>query len=289
VLAMIAGIVFGVSGLLFQVVVMGGAARNLVTHLLWNEPVTARRTYANVWSRVWGLLAAALVLGVIVGVTGLIVFSVMYFMIVLLAIGTVAIAYVAPVWFTAVVAVIGAVVVLTAAFALFFLVVARFAYVPQVIVVEGKGVFDAIGRSFTLARGNIRRLMALALFAWLAAYSALMILIIPLGWIGYLNGINPFVPGAEQIPAWYSIGYSVIGQISSILIAPIWMLGLSLLYVDERVRHEGYDIELMAARNLGPMPQPQAPVQQAYTPVLATQPEAAANGGWRQNSTLGLG
>jgi hypothetical protein len=32
------------------------------------------------------------------------------------------------------------------------------------------------------------------------------------------------------------------------------MLGLSLLYVDERVRHEGYDIELMAARELGELP-----------------------------------
>ena len=35
----------------------------------------------------------------------------------------------------------------------------------------------------------------------------------------------------------------------------IWMLALSLMYVDERVRHEGYDIELMAARQLPPMPE----------------------------------
>jgi hypothetical protein len=32
------------------------------------------------------------------------------------------------------------------------------------------------------------------------------------------------------------------------------MLGLSLLYVDERVRHEGYDIELMASQQLGEVP-----------------------------------
>jgi hypothetical protein len=32
------------------------------------------------------------------------------------------------------------------------------------------------------------------------------------------------------------------------------MLSLSLLYVDERVRHEGYDIELMTARQLGEVP-----------------------------------
>jgi hypothetical protein len=33
------------------------------------------------------------------------------------------------------------------------------------------------------------------------------------------------------------------------------MLGMSLLYVDERVRHEGYDIELMASQKLPEMPQ----------------------------------
>jgi hypothetical protein len=213
---------------------------------------------------------------------------ILYFLIVLLVLVCVAVAMITPVWFTTIVGAVGGVGVALAAFALFFLIMARIAYVPQVIMVEGKGVMDAIGRSFSLARGNIRRLMALAIFALLASYSALMILIIPLGWIGYLNGVNPFIPGAAEVPAWYSIGYSVIGQVSSILIAPIWMLGLSLLYVDERVRHEGYDIELMAARHLGPMPQPQAPVQQVYTPALVTEPEASADGGWRQNSTLGL-
>ena len=50
------------------------------------------------------------------------------------------------------------------------------------------------------------------------------------------------------------IGYQVVGQVASILLMPVWMLGLSLLYVDERVRHEGYDIELLAARRLGEMP-----------------------------------
>jgi hypothetical protein len=41
---------------------------------------------------------------------------------------------------------------------------------------------------------------------------------------------------------------------ASVLLTPVWMLGLSLLYVDERVRHEGYDIELMASQQLGELP-----------------------------------
>ena len=81
-----------------------------------------------------------------------------------------------------------------------------------------------------------------------------MLLLVPLSWYGYLHGINPSPFDAERWPGWYSIGYQVVAQLSSIFLAPVWTLGLSLLYVDERVRHEGYDIELMAARQLGEIP-----------------------------------
>ena len=52
---------FGViaGGYLSTLVVMGGATRTLVAHLLNNEPVTARATYAAVRARFWGLLAAS--------------------------------------------------------------------------------------------------------------------------------------------------------------------------------------------------------------------------------------
>ena len=82
--------------------------------------------------------------------------------------------------------------------------------------------------------------------------SALMILVAPLSLYGYLSGVDILNPGAW--PVWYAVAYSVTGPLSSILLTPVWMLGLSLLYVDERVRHEGYDIELMAARQLGEVP-----------------------------------
>jgi hypothetical protein len=59
---------------------------------------------------------------------------------------------------------------------------------------------------------------------------------------------------AARLPAWYTVSYMALWQVSTILLAPVWMLGLSLLYVDERVRHEGYDIELLAAQVFGEMP-----------------------------------
>jgi hypothetical protein len=162
----------------------------------------------------------------------------------------------------------------------------KVAYVPQVLLVEGKRVFESVGRSFSLAKGNVRRLMAMTFFITFATYSALMILVIPLGWYGYLNGIDPSPWNATLWPAWYAIGYSVLEPLSSILLAPVWMLGMSLLYVDERVRHEGYDIELMASQRLGPMPE--LNVASPFAPAISTAPNRLPLQPSHSGSILGL-
>ena len=240
------------AGYLFMVVVMGGATRTLVAHLLRNDPVTARATYKAVRSRFWGLVAASLIVVVWFCVAFFPTFMVWYIAVVFLVLATIFLStttfYVIPI----VLSVIGGIVLTLLSLWFFFFVVGRVAYVPQVMLVEGKGVIASFSRSFSLARGNVRRLMAMTLFTSFAAYSALMILVVPLGWYGYVVGIDPF--NDTNWPVWYSIANSVLGPLSSILLTPVWMLGLSLLYVDERVRHEGYDIELMAARQLGELP-----------------------------------
>lgn len=158
-----------------------------------------------------------------------------------------------------------------AAFAVwvFFLFAGRAAYVMQALMVEGKGVSAAIGRSARLARGNTRRLMAMFFFTLFAGYSALTLLLVPLAWAGFLLGVNPLEWDQSRLPAWYSISYEVVAQLSAILLAPVWMLGLSLLYVDERVRHEGYDIELLAAQRFGDIPNLPAGYQTPLEPALA--------------------
>lgn len=239
------------AGYLFILVVMGGATRTLVAHLLSNEPVTARATYTAVKARFWGLLGASVIVLMWIMASSTAAFMGWYIVFLGFALASMLFAAVAP-WLMAVVAVIGSLVASMLALWVFFLIVARVAYVPQVMLVEGKGVFAAVGRSFSLARGNVRRLMAMTLFTTFATYSALMILAVPLGWYGYLNGVDPW--NSAHWPAWYAVAYSVLGPLSSIVLTPVWMLGLSLLYVDERVRHEGYDIELMAARQLGELP-----------------------------------
>jgi hypothetical protein len=260
-----------VGGHLFSLIVMGGASRNLVTHLLWNEPVLVSTTYAAIRSRFWSLLGATLIvvlwlgLSLMVGYFGASVIAVFLFIIIAF------LASWSPFWLTLIVGIIGGVASVGVFLWLFFFMAGKVAYVPQVLLVEGKQVFESVSRSFSLARGNVRRLMAMTFFITFATYSALMLLVMPLGWYGYINGIDPSPWNAPNWPAWYAIAYSVVEPLSSILLTPVWMLAMSLLYVDERVRHEGYDIELMASQRLDPMPQ--IDVTSPFAPAISTGPK----------------
>jgi hypothetical protein len=267
VMVLLGGGLIIVCGSLFSLIVMGGATRNLVAHLVWNEPVTFRTTYLAVKSRFWGLLGASMLVAMWLAFSALAawmsfgIFSMV--MVLSMAVGS----RISP-WLASLAVGITTFAAIAVALTIFFLLAGRMAYVPQAMLVEGRAVFSAIGRSFSLASGNVKRLMAMTLFTFFATYSALMLLMIPLGWYGYLSGVD-LSPFGTGWPTWYAIGYQVILQCSHILLAPIWMLGLSLLYVDERVRHEGYDIELMAARQLPEMPT-LAGVVSPFAPALVT-------------------
>jgi hypothetical protein len=248
----IVGVLLAWLGRFAFLLIMGGASRNLVLHLLWNEPVSARAIYRNVRSRFWGLVGALLLI-IFFGAALGIPLGFVWLMLVGLGVGG-AVAISGGSTFGVVIAVVLSFAFTLAVLFAYFFVMGRLAYVPQVMLVEGRGVGEAVGRSISLARGNVRRLTAMFLFTSFATYSALMLLIVPLGWYGYLRGVNPFDMNPAEAPLWYSIGQQVLTQAAAILIAPVWMMGLSLLYVDERVRHEGYDIELMARQRLGDMP-----------------------------------
>ncbi|MEO8073222.1 MAG: hypothetical protein ABI686_08225 [Acidobacteriota bacterium] len=250
--------------------VMGGASRNFVRHLLFNEPITFSETYKNVRKRLGGLIAASIILSILLGFIGLIIF---YFGFIIGFIGVMAAiaAFSFSPFITFIVSLLVGLAVTFGTGWLIFLIASRFAYVPQVMLVEGLGVFAAIGRSTSLASGNVKRFAALFIFTTVATYSALSLFYIPLGWYAYLNGVEIFTFGTQSVPAWYEIAGQFVWQASFILLIPVWMIGLCLLYVDERVRHEGYDIELMAARRLGEIPSVPSQFVNPLQPALAQQ------------------
>ncbi len=252
--------------------VMGGAARNFVRHILFGEPLSFAATYKNTRTRLGGLIVASAVIAVLLGIVGIMIF---YFGLTIATIVVMLAAYFfsfSPFLIIIVSVLIGAAVLVGTGWAFFFLA-SRFAYVPQIMLVEGQSVTSALGRSATLASGNVKRFAALFVFTTVATYSALSLFYIPLGWYAYLEGVPIFSFGFDKdlIPAWYEIATQFIWQASFILLMPVWMIGLCLLYVDERVRHEGYDIELMAARRLGEIPSVPREYVNPLQPALANQ------------------
>lgn len=269
--------------------VMGGASRNFVRHLLFGEPLTFKETYLNTWNRIAGLIAASSIITFLLGMIGIFVF---YFGFAIGGLGIIAAVAVLQA-IPELAFIVGTVLAIVAALGslwLFFLVASRFAYVPQVMMVEGQGVFSALARSASLASGNVKRFAFLFIFTFVAIYSALAILYVPLAWYASATGIELFAFDADVIPAWYEIAFQLIWQASMILLSPVWMVGLCLLYVDERVRHEGYDIELMAARQLGEIPAVPVSYINPLQPALASQAPVIAPAAASKSSftTLGL-
>ena len=269
--------------------VMGGASRNFVRHLLFGEPVTFRETYKNVRQRLGGLIFASLTLSISIGFFGAVILSFGLFF-ALFVIGLTIEAFGFSTVLTFVVSFLLALAILFGVGWVFFFVASRFAYVPQAMMVEGRSVFSAIGRSLNLASGNFKRFVALFIFSSFSTYSALSLLYVPLGWYAYANGVELLsFDAANTIPAWYEIISQFVWQISFILLTPIWMIGLCLLYVDERVRHEGFDIELMAAQRLGEIPAVSHEFSNPLQPALSEQ--SVANQLRKRDSkmiTLGL-
>ncbi|CAN5782407.1 hypothetical protein BH24ACI3_BH24ACI3_12130 [soil metagenome] len=266
---------------------MGGASRNFVRHLLYGDRISFGDTYRNTWGRLAGLIAASALISFLIGLIGFLVFYA-WVIVAMLAIALIAIALES---FPALVFALGGgvfLVSLAATYMLFCLIAARFAFVPQVMLVEGQGVFSAIGRSLTLASGNAKRFAALFAFTLVATYSSLAILYVPLGWYAWLQGVELIPLSGQVTPAWYEISAQLVWQLSIILLSPVWMIGLCLLYVDERVRHEGYDIELMAARRLGEIPSVPQKYVNPLQPALGERVPNPPSGSGRAKRSSGI-
>lgn len=242
-------------------ITVGGVSRNFIRHVLSDGELTFRETCKNIKKRMSGLIGMSTLIVILfaffslilffstnmvivfgtsmiifftTGFEGFIAFSengnIIYYLQVLLLIFFGLAVFFGGVW-------------------LFFLVMSRFVYVPQIMLVENLSAFAAVRRSTNLASKNVKRVAALFIFTLIALYSLIVLFYIPLGWYAWVNGINLFE--FAEVPAWYTISGQVISQASLILLTPVWIIGICLLYVDERVRNEGYDIEIMASQRLG--------------------------------------
>lgn len=233
--------------------VLGGASRSLVYHFFDGAPLRARDVYRTVRERIWALIGAMLIVGLMaIGLTIMIYFVVVVLLLIYAALGAV-IGPILPDWIRTVSNITFGIFLIVVAIVGALLLYCRVVYVPQILMVEGKGVYSSISRSFALASGEIIRIAALIIFWFYVAWSLWLLLMLPLGWYGYWVGVD-INPLSSNEPLWYRIAQQTMTQVSEILIAPIAMLGFTLLYLDSKVRKEGFDVELISNRVLPPPP-----------------------------------
>ena len=119
----------------------------------------------------------------------------------------------------------------------------RVGYLPvPALMLEGVGVFGAIGRGFRLSRRQFWRIFGIALLTVVITGVASQVLSVPVSMIGQV-GILALGPQYEIL------GLVVIQAITSVLtaafVAPFTGAVTSLQYLDQRIRKEAYDVELM--------------------------------------------
>ncbi|MEP6641156.1 MAG: hypothetical protein ABJB93_04515 [Gaiellales bacterium] len=196
---------WGLVGSLLQAVVLGGVTPGVATLVIADVRAGIEPAAASVWRRLAPILTG-LVLSVALA---------------LLLAGASIVLLVAP----------------------FLLLIVWFQFVGQVVVVERRRFFEAMGRSRDLVQGSYWRVAGYAILAAIIT--------------GVVSGALAAAPSAAasqfglHLAATRAIGDG-IDIVSRVLVAPVQALLMGLLYFDLRLRREGGDI----ARMLDALPVP---------------------------------
>jgi len=130
----------------------------------------------------------------------------------------------------------------------------RYSLAVPASVVENLATGKAIRRSVELSKGSLGRIFVLALLVGLIRLL-----------LGLLFGFPLIILGVKHPGQAMPIHWLLLQQLgiflSNALIGPIYAIGLTLFYYDQRIRKEGFDIEwMMQAAGLTPLQAPELAV-----------------------------
>jgi hypothetical protein len=135
----------------------------------------------------------------------------------------------------AVAAIVGAVV-------LVIWIVARYSLAVQACVVEGTKVFSSMKRSVVLSKGSVGRIVVIYLLFVVMNLVIGLTLQFAVGLVGALFHSFQVTFGLQALAAF----------VAGVLVGPLATVAMSLVYYDERVRKEAFDLQLMMAALDGP-------------------------------------
>jgi len=114
-----------------------------------------------------------------------------------------------------------------------------FAFVSQIMILEGQAGTNAMGRSMDLSKGHRWRILGLG------------VLTVLVNWIlGCVSGaLFQFVlPYVVDSPTLLALLNTASGNLIQMVIEPLWAVAWILLYYDVRIRKEAFDLQILATR-----------------------------------------
>ena len=134
----------------------------------------------------------------------------------------------------------------------------RLAFVTAVIVLEGRGIASAFARSWRLTTGSqFWRILGIRFLTAIVVGIAANLVTLPITVVGIVAVIA--LAGSDQLFMWQAIIAGVATLISGAITTPFSAGVDALMVVDQRIRREGLDVQLIHAAQLGgPAPWPSA-------------------------------
>lgn len=127
----------------------------------------------------------------------------------------------------------------------------------QTCVLEKLGALASLKRSFSLARGSVGRLFIILLLSTAIAMGLILACMVPLIFlVGFLKGAGAMVALIVMVVVYF---------LAIVISTPISTIAFSLVYYDQRVRKEAFDLTLMMEA-LGQAPPPMQMSASAGTP-----------------------
>jgi hypothetical protein len=137
---------------------------------------------------------------------------------------------------------------------IYFAVAWIFAY--HVLVIEGRGVMAALGRSRDLVRGHWWRVVGIGIVAIIIQIVVVMAFTIPAMFFG-AGGLT--MDPMADVSAIGAVLNTIGNTAGTIIAGPILYCVATMLYYDLRMRKEGFDIELAARQMEAELAEPPRP------------------------------
>lgn len=204
---------------------------------------TIRDSYRRIRSRIWFVLGFFILLG-------LIAFAV-YIVAVIVAVvaataSAAALSLISPALGVTLAVLLVLAIIVAAAW-----ILVRFSLALPVILLEDRGVVDAMSRSGILTEGNRGRIFLALLVIFVVALAISAAISAPSSILLFADTMK-----GTFMPTWLVITQSLCQGIAGTVTGPLLAIVVALLYYDMRIRKEAFDLEAMLAASPAPPPQP---------------------------------